>query len=213
MKILLLGATGAIGSRILQEALRRGHQVTAVARNPQGLTETDNLRVIAADARDTERMEALMREHDAVVASLSPRSPGGKEQYLEAIRSLLTAAERTNVPYIVFVGGAGTLEVEPGKQLLETFRDQAPPALMEEVLTVAQARKFIFASSANWSFACPAGMIYPGERTGRYRTGRIQIVKDEKGNPANISMEDFAVAVLDELEQRRYVRQQWNAGH
>jgi putative NADH-flavin reductase len=212
MNILLIGATGAIGSRILNEAISRGHEVTAVARHVQSLTDGEHLKVVQADAKDVRNLARLAAGHDAVVSSLSPRADGGHEQYLEAIRAVLAAVKRASVPYVLFVGGAASLEVEPGVKFLDVLAKQLSKEQMAEPVTVMEARDVILASDVNWAFLSPAGQIFPGERTGRFRLGGTQAVRDAEGQ-GRISMEDYAIAVVDELERPQHARKQFNVGY
>ena len=212
MKILLIGATGAIGARILNEAVARGHDVTAVARHPQSLVPREHVWVVPADAKDVQNLARLAAGHDAVVSSLSPRAEGGSEQYLAAIRAVLAAVKQANVPYVLFVGGASSLEVAPGRRLLDTLLERVPRERLAEPIVVAEARDLVAASDVNWTFLSPPGSIFPGERTGRFRLGGMQPVTDAQGQ-GRISMEDFAVAVVDELEHPQHVRRQFNAGY
>lgn len=126
--ILLIGATGAIGSRILDEAVARGHDVAAVARHRGTLTEGEHVRVVEADAKDVPSLARLAAGHDAVVSSLSPRAEGGAEQYLAALRAVLAAVKQAHVPYVLFVGGAASLEVAPSKSSMGRGPGCAPRA-------------------------------------------------------------------------------------
>lgn len=212
MKILLVGATGAIGSRILNEAVSRGHEVTAVARHPQSLANSERVKVVQADAKDVSTLARLAAGHDAVVSAVSPRADGGKEQYLAAIRGVLEAVKQADVPYVLFVGGSASLEVAPGKKVLDTLRERYSTEQLAEPIVVAEARDLIFPSDVNWTFLSPAGSISPGERTGRSRLGGLQPVKDAAGT-SRISMEDYAMAAVDELEHPEHARQQFNVGY
>ncbi len=212
MKILLIGATGGIGSRILNEALSRGHEVTAVARDTQSIQKRDHLKIIQGDMTDLASMKKLAAGQDALVSSTSPRAKGGKEQYLATIRAALEVTKQAKIPYAFFVGGASSLEVEPGKTVLSTLLERIPKERLEEPMVVMEARDLVAASGVNWTFLSPAGQIAPGERTGKYRLGGMQPVKDAEGQ-SRISTEDYAVAVLDELERPAHSRRQFNIAY
>jgi putative NADH-flavin reductase len=212
MKILLIGATGGIGSRILKEAVARGHDVTAVARHTESLAGGEHIQVVQADAKDVDALARLAAGHDAAVSSVSPRAEGGPEQYLAAIRGVLAGVKRAGVPYVLFVGGSSSLEVEPGKPVLDTLLERMPREKLVEPIVVAEARDIVRASDVNWTFLSPAGRIAPGERTGHYRLGGMQPVQDAEGK-SFVSMEDYAIAVLDELEHPQHARQQFNVGY
>ncbi len=212
MKLLIIGATGGIGSRILNEALTRGHTVTAISRDVQSISKRDGLKIVQADVTDITAMTKLAAGQDAMVSSTSPRSKGGKEQYLATIQAVLEIVNQAKIPYVLFVGGASSLEIEPGKRLLDTLLEKLPKERLEEPIVVAEARDIVFASNINWTFLSPAGQIAPGERTGHYRLGDMQPVKDAEGQSC-ISNEDYAVAVLDELERPIHTRKQFNVGY
>jgi putative NADH-flavin reductase len=211
MKILVSGATGAIGSRIVNEALSRGHSVTALARNTQNLTPKANLTVVAADAADAANLTRLAAGQDALVSATSPRAQGGNENYMATTRAMLQAAGQTGLP-VLFVGGASSLETSPGKLLIDDLRSVLAPEQLAEPLVGMQVREVIFASPARWIYLSPAGNIAPSERTGKFRLGGRQVVTAADGT-RRISMEDFAVAVIDELENPQHLRQQFNAGY
>lgn len=209
MKILLLGATGIIGSRILKEAVDRGHVVTAVARSVDKLTAGDHVRVVQADVKNTPLLIGLANGQDAIVSSLSPRGDAGREQYLEGVRSVLTAAKAIDAPYVLFVGGMVNLMTSNGKRILNQLLETIPVDKFMEPIVVAEARVMITASDANWTFFCPDGTIEPGKRTGKFRLGGNKALVD-LDTPSAISTEDYAVAVIDELEHPRHLRQIFN---
>lgn len=202
MRILLFGATGRIGSRILDEALRRGHAVTAAARHVDRLEARERLQAVAADASDADTAARLAEGHDAVVAALSPRGEGGRATYMDAMRALLAAG----APRVLLVGGAGSLEVAPGTQFVDT--PDFPEEYKPESLAAREALALARASDANWTVLCPPIVIEPGERTGDYRVGGTRLLTGDDG-PSRISMEDFAVALVDELETPRHERAQF----
>lgn len=125
---------------------------------------------------------------------------------------MLQVTKKAKIPYVLFVGGAGSLEIEPGKRVLDTLLDKLPKERLEEPIVVVKARDVVFASDVAWTFLSPAGQIAPGERTGRYRLGGMQPVKDAEGQ-SRISNEDYAVALLDELEHPVHTRRQFNMGY
>lgn len=210
MNILLLGATGFIGSRIREEALSRGHQVTAVARDTSELDATDGLRVESADASDEDTVERLAEDHDAIVASLSPRGEGGKETYFQAIRAVLNAQQQSNAERVLIVGGAGSLKVDGDTELLDT--PDFPEEYRDEAEAGRKARDLAQASDANWTVLCPPIVIEAGERTNDFRVGDDSLLMDEDGN-SHISYEDFAVAVVDELEEPEHERAQFTVAY
>lgn len=214
MKIAIIGASGNIGSRITHEALSRGHEVTAIVRDPSKLTlENESLVVTKGDALDTEDLAAKIEGHDAVVSAYNAGWGPGTDynNYNRVAASLLRAAKEAGVKRLLVVGGAGSLYVAPGVQAVDTpdfpadWKEGA--AAMRDSLEVYQDEKEL-----EWTFFSPAFMIGPGERTGKFRLGTENPVMDEKGE-SNISYEDYAVAVLDELENPQFIRQRFTIGY
>ncbi|WP_257451837.1 NAD(P)-dependent oxidoreductase [Archangium lipolyticum] len=211
MKIALYGATGTIGRRIAQEALSRGHQVTAIARNAAGFDlKHANLKVVSGDARDPASVAQVAGGHDAVVTAIGPRQGDVTEALAATAQSLVTGVKRAGVGRLVVVGGAGGLEVAPGVRVVDT--PSFPAAWKPIALAHIAAYDVYRQSDLDWTFFAPAALIQPGERTGKYRTGTDQLVTDAKGNSA-ISAEDYAVALIDELEKPKFVRRRFTAAY
>ena len=203
MKIALIGPTGNVGSRLLAELLRRGHEVTGIARHPEGLPSQPHLTVKRGDANDEDDLAALLRGHDAVISagrfvSVNPRA-------------LIAAVKQAGVPRLLVVGGAGSLEVAPGVQLMDT--PDFPAAYKPEALA---GRDFLHVlrdeRELHWTFLSPSAIFGPGERTGTFRLGTDQLLVGADGE-SRISMEDFAIALVDELERPRHPRQRFTVGY
>ncbi len=208
MKVVLYGASGMIGSRILQELVNRGHQVTAVVRNPEKVT-IKGVTVFKGDVTDAASVAAAAQGAGAAISAYAP--PQAEVEVLQtATRSLLAGLERAGVRRLIVVGGAGSLEVAPGVQLVDT--PQFPLAWKGIAMAHRDVLPLLKASSMDWSYQSPAAFIQPGERTGKFRLGGTQLVTDAKGE-SRISAEDFAVALVDELESPRHVRQQFTAAY
>ncbi|SMG27605.1 NAD(P)-dependent oxidoreductase [Paraburkholderia susongensis] len=205
LKIALFGATGMVGSRIAAEAARRGHQVTALARDPARVPAgVANLHAAQADLLDAASVSAAVRGHDVVASAYAP--PQGDFAVLsKATHALVEGVRAAGLKRLVVVGGAGSLEVAPGKQLVDT--DSFPDAYKG----IALAHRDVFdyyrsVTDLDWTCFAPAAMIAPGERTGQFRTGANTLLADAEGN-SRISAEDYAIAFVDELEQGRFIRQ------
>lgn len=201
MKIAVYGATGMVGSQIANEALTRGHEVTAVSRSG---TEVAGTRVRAADLADAGTFAAIAEEHDAVVLATSPSRTGGDHgEWLTAMKTAYTNAGGTR---LLVVGGAGALEID-GVRLVDT--PEFPELYKAEALTLGAAYDSINEAPADldWTMLAPAPVIQPGERTGTYNTA--------KDSPAgnSISTQDFAVAMLDEIERPAYPRARFTAAN
>ncbi|HEU5346800.1 MAG TPA: NAD(P)-dependent oxidoreductase [Ktedonobacterales bacterium] len=212
MKIVLFGASGRIGQRIAQEALDRGHSVTAVARHTETLAlQHERLTVTPGDARDADEVARLAAGHDIVASAIGPS--GGEERAMlsEAAHALIAGTKRAGDPRLIVVGGAGSLEVAPGELLLDS--PSFNPAWRPGALAHRDALEVYRAEQAlDWTYLSPADQITPGERTGHYRTGGDQLVRDANGE-SRISMEDFAVAFLDEIESPRFPRQRFTVAY
>lgn len=207
MKIVLFGATGQVGQRIVAEALRRGHDVVGVVRDPSRAQSPDaRATLVQGDATDPASVAAVVRGADAVVSAVSPRpgTTGNAPTMVGTARALIAGLREAGVRRLVVVGGAGSLEVAPGLALVDTpdFPEAYKPESLDgrDALNVYRAE----AQGLDWTFISPAIVIHPGERTGRYRTTGDQVLADEKGD-STISFEDYAVALLDELENPRHV--------
>jgi uncharacterized protein len=211
MRIILYGATGSLGQLILAEALSRGHEVTVVVRDPSRMEDAPNVTLRHGDVLDTPSVAALAPGHDVLVSAVGPGHGGDPSFLVEAARSLTAAAESTGVRLMV-LGGAGSLEVAPGVQLLETPDFPAPwlgTALAHrDALDVYRA----VPDAVDWTYVSPADRIEPGKRTGRYRTGGDQLVTDDQGS-SHISAADLAVAIIDEVERPSHRRQRFTVAY
>jgi putative NADH-flavin reductase len=216
MRIVLYGATGMVGTRILQELLSRGHTVTAVVRDPSKLKAQNNLTIEKGDLLDADSIAKLAKGSDVVVSSYGPPSgaqgpdPAKVGQLVDAVRTLISGVRRAGAPRIIMVGGAGSLEVSPGLQIVDapTFPDAYKPI----ALAHRDAFYVLRESDLNWTYFSPAMMIQPGERTGKFRLGKDALVSDDKGN-SSISAEDYAIALVDEVEQGRHTKQRFTIGY
>jgi putative NADH-flavin reductase len=205
LKIALFGATGMIGSRIAAEAARRGHQVTALARNPARVpADVANLTAAQADLLDAASVGAAVRGHDVVASAYAPPQDD-LATLSKATHALVEGVRAARLKRLVVVGGAGSLEVAPGKQLVDT--DGFPDAYKPIALAHRDAFDYYRGiADLDWTFFAPAALIAPGERTGTFRTGASTLLADAEGS-SRISAEDYAIAFVDELEQGRFVRQ------
>ncbi len=205
LKIALFGATGMIGSRIAAEAARRGHQVTALARNPARVAAgVANLQAAQADLLDASSVSAAVRGHDVVASAYAPPQDD-LAALTKATHALVEGVRAAGLKRLVVVGGAGSLEVAPGKQLVDS---ESFPAAYKAIALAHRVAFDIYRGVADldWTFFAPAALIAPGERTGTFRTGANSLLVDAEGN-SRISAEDYAIAFVDELEQGRFVRQ------
>ncbi|WP_020413929.1 NAD(P)-dependent oxidoreductase [Microbulbifer variabilis] len=212
MNIALIGASGFIGSALLVEALARGHRVTALVTHPEKLQTQERLTATQTDVLNTTQLADLLRGHDAVISAFS----GHAQQdihgyYLRGFESILNACKEAGIDRLLVVGGAGSLEVAPGVHLLET--PQFPPEWKASALGALDALKRLKQENTlQWTFLSPAALIEPGERTGHFRLGGDQLMVDRDGR-SRISLEDYAIAMIDELEQPQHIQQRFSVAY
>lgn len=203
MKIALIGATGFIGSRILAEALQRGHQVTGIVRNPDKLPQKAGLTPQRGDVFDQAGLTKLIAGHDVVISAV---------HFLQSdAAKLIGAVKQSGVARYLVVGGAGSLQVAPGQDLVDSPHF---PAIYKE--EASKGRDFLnllrSETALDWTFLSPAAIIEPGVRSGSFRLGKDELVVDAKGE-SRISAEDYAVALLDEVEKPQHRRQRFTLAY
>ena len=205
MNIVIFGASGTIGQCITREALTRGHKVTAVVRNPRHIQiEQPHLTVQEGSVLNTASIAQKVKGQDAVISAFGPPHDQSPQTLVEAAHALLNGLTQADTRRLIVVGGAGSLEVAPGLLLMD--QPSFPAAWRPVALAHSDALAIYRTSPLDWTYFSPADMIEPGQRTGTYRTGTNQLVVDAQGK-SRISTEDFAVAILDELEQPHFIRQ------
>jgi putative NADH-flavin reductase len=203
MKIALVGATGNVGTRLISELTRRGHHVTAIARHPEKLDKQGTLSPIKGDVQNTSALATVLSGHDVVIHSV---------KFLNTDASKIIAATKmAKVPRLIVVGGAGSLEVSPGLLLVDSpdFPAEYKPETLAgvEFLNVLRTE-----NELDWTFLSPSYFFAPGERTGKFRLGRDQLLFGADGQ-SRISTEDFAIALVDELEEPKHSRQRFTVGY
>ncbi|NTY40441.1 NAD(P)-dependent oxidoreductase [Burkholderia diffusa] len=202
LNIALFGATGMIGSRIAAEAARRSHRVTALSRNPG--SAGDGITAKAADLFDAASIAAALPGHDVVASAYGPKQDDAAKVVAVA-KALVAGTRQAGLKRLVVVGGAGSLEVAPGKQLVDS--EGFPEAYKAVALAHRDAFDYLkTVGDLDWTFFAPAALIAPGERTGTFRTGVGKLIADAQGN-SKISAEDYAVAFVNALEQGSFVRE------
>lgn len=206
MKIAIIGATGFVGSGILSETLERGHEVTAIVQDPQNLPDHAKLAPRKVDVADTEALKQTIAGHDVVISAFNP----GKDANGLGRRSIIEAVKGVD-GRLVAVGGAGTLEVAPGRRLVD--QPDFPAEWKEGSLKTADFLADLRGETElNWTFVCPAAVLAPGERTGRYRVGGDQLMSDAQGQ-SRISIPDYAMAMLDEVETPKHSRKRFSVAY
>lgn len=200
MNVLLLGASGRIGQRTARELLDRGHVVTGVSRSGtvEGI-DADDFVPVAGDATDPDDITKLATGHDGVLSALGPSDDEAPEILSKMATAVIEGMRRAGVERLVWTGGAGGLYVGPETMVIDTadFPEEWVPVSRAGIEAYEIIKE---ADDLAWSYVAPAALIEPGERTGNYRTAERELVTDEAGD-SYISMEDFAVALVDELEE------------
>ncbi len=213
MRLALIGASGYVGAPLLQEALDRGHQVTALVRHPEKLPAHANLVAVRADVHDSAALAEQLRGHDAVLSAFNPGWGVAdiREQFIAGSRAIVAASKQAGVRRLLLVGGAGSLYVAPGLQLIDTpdfpaeYKEGAEGA--RQVLNMLRDEQEL-----EWTFLSPAALLVPGPRTGKFRLGRDELLMN--GNESgSISTADLAVALIDETEKPQHIRQRFTLAY
>lgn len=207
MKVVLYGASGRAGSCILTELANRGHQVTAVVRNLDKLPES--VARVRDDLSNVERIAEIIAGADAVVSAYAPPRDD-TDQLISATERLISATRKAGVSRLVVVGGCGSLEFAPGVTVLTS--GFWPEAYVPIATSHAKALASLRASDINWTYFSPPMMIEPGARTGKFRLGGESLIKDEQGK-SRVTFEDYAVALVDELEKPAHERARFTIGY
>ncbi|MBF0574607.1 NAD(P)-dependent oxidoreductase [Dysgonomonas sp. GY617] len=213
--IVLIGASGFVGSALLKEALDRGYAVKAIVRHPEKVkVENKHLQLIKADVTDVKKLAEVVKGADAVISAYNPgwSNPNIYDDTLKGYRSIIDAVKSAGVSRLQIVGGAGSLFVAPGKTVLQSgiIPDAIKPGV--ESLAKVLTDYLLPEKQLDWVFFSPAGTIEPGERTTKYRLGKNDLIVDEKGN-SKISVEDYAKAMLDELDAPKHHRERFTIGY
>ena len=219
MKVALIGATGFVGAKILDEALSRGHQVTALVRKPEAAPKTAGVTAKAIDIHDVEALAAALKGHDVVISAFNPgRMTAGGDEVTElhaaGHRAIIAAVKRSGVNRFLAVGGAASLKTAAGTEYLESpeFPKEYEP--FKGGIRGTRALYYMLKDDPelDWVFLAPSVFLLPGERTGGYRSGKDHVLYDANGR-SHISLEDYAVAMIDEMERPAHHRERFTVGY
>ncbi|HEX5841790.1 MAG TPA: NAD(P)-dependent oxidoreductase [Pseudomonas sp.] len=213
MKLALIGASGFVGAAVLQEALDRGHQVSGIVRDPAKLPQHPALTAVAGDAYNADALAEQLEGHDAVIHAFNPGwgTAAIRERFIQGSQAIIAASKQAGVQRLLVVGGAGSLYVAPGLQLIDT--PDFPAEYKEGAEGARQTLNLLKTETAlNWSFISPPALLQPGARSGQFRMGGDQLLMNGDA-PAQISVADLAVAIIDELERPQHLRQRFTVGY
>jgi putative NADH-flavin reductase len=216
MKILLIGGTGNIGQRILNEALNKGYEVTAVQRKPEALElKHANLTVIKGDLLNEAELPSLIAGKDVIVSAISLYAGLSPEQFKKAHQNLINVLKKQPQTRIIAVGGGTNNEIAPGLKMLDNaeIMNNIPEEYKPSIFVHGEVQGLYENSGLKkWTYFNPAAMIQAGERTGKFRIGTTNLIADENG-ASNISFEDYAVALVDEIKNQQFVGQPFTIGY
>ena len=215
MKVAIVGATGFIGSKLTDEAVSRGHVVTAITRSPEKLAQHERIIPAAADVNDVPALTRFMKGQDAVIHAYAPGRGLEPQESMDKQRagtlSIIAATKAAGVKRLLAAGGAGSLEIRPGVAHFDT--PEFPAMYQGGARATAQIKDLLRAESdLDWTFLCPSTSIFPGARTGKFRLGDDALLIGADGQ-SRISVEDYAVAMIDELENPKHTRHRFTVGY
>lgn len=214
-KVVLIGASGFVGSALLKEALNRDFEVTAVVRHPEKINiQNENLRIKKADVSSLEEVYEVCKGADAVLSAYNPgwNNPKIYEETIEVYLTIIDGVKKAGVNRFLMVGGAGSLFIAPGIRLMDS--GEVPENLLPGVKALGDfyLNFLMKEKEVDWVFFSPAADMRPGVRSGRYRLGKDDMIVDIVGN-SHISVEDYAAAMIDELEYPKHHQERFTIGY
>ncbi|HSL02473.1 MAG TPA: NAD(P)-dependent oxidoreductase [Nitrospiraceae bacterium] len=213
MKTTLIGATGYVGSAILKEALDRGHEVTAIARHPEKIKPHTKLRPQKGDVYNADDVARLDTGHDAVISAFNPGWSNSDiyNQQVRGTRTIINGVKKAGIKRLLLIGGAGSLEVNPGVQ--SVYLPEFPVEYKQGALATREALNMLRNETGlEWSFLSPSADVFPGPRTGKFRLGVDQLLTNTQGE-SRISVEDYAMPMIDEVEKPKHIRLRFTVGY
>lgn len=216
--VVLIGATGFVGSAILNELLARGHKVTAVVRHAAKLPKNDNLTAVEEDVANVDAIANIAKGKDAVISAYNPgwNNPQMGKINDENYPKIVEAVKKSGVKRLLIVGGAGTLFVKPGVRVVDT--GVIPDAIIDAVRSLGNfyLNYLTKEHDLDWVFFSPAGAFEDadkGKRTGKFRLGKDDLIVDPATGTSHISVQDYAIAMVDELEKPAHHKERFTIGY
>ena len=211
MKIVIIGANGNVGKVILNEAISRNYEVTAIVHNQSKyINEHDNLKITQADAFDEKSLVNAIKGNDVVISAFGPKL-GEEDSLLAVTKNLINATKKALVPRLIAIGGAGSLYVAPGLKLSDS---ESFPADWKPISSAHADALELYKNETelDWTVLSPAALFESGNRTGKYKLGKDNLIVDDKG-ASKISFEDYALALLDEVANPKFSRERFTIGY
>jgi putative NADH-flavin reductase len=218
MKIALIGASGFVGSRLLAEGLQRGHHVTALVRHPENIETQQHLKVLESDVLNVDELAKQLAGHDVVISAFNPArqslDPDIYERHVAGHKAIIAAVKKSGVRRLLAVGGAASLKTAAGIEFLDSPEFPADYEPYKPSIRGTRALYYLLKEERelDWVFLAPSVRTTPGARTGSYRVGKDHVLYDAQG-ASHISLEDYAVAMLDELEKPKHHRERFTVGY
>ena len=203
------GATGKVGSIILKELVDRGHIVIAAARTPEKVQKLENVTAVQDNLSNPKKTASIVKDADAVISAYGP-PPDDTNQLVGATDCLIRGIEEAGGPRLIVVGGAGSLFVAPGVMLRDS--GHVPKEWILIIDAHIEAFRKLKQTGIDWTYFSPAAFFEPGERTGKFRLGKDDLITDAQGN-SRISFADYAIALVDELENAQHRRGRFTIGY
>ena len=213
--VLLIGATGFVGSAVMNELVERGHKVTAVVRNVEKIAKNDLVTAVKEDVANVEAIAKLAEGKDAIISAYNPgwTNPEIATLITENYPKILEAAKKSGVKRLLIVGGAGTLFCAPGLRVVDS--GAIPAEIMGGVRPLGNfyLNTLMNENDIDWIFFSPAGVFdQEGKKTGNYRLGKDDLIVDAEGN-SHISVQDYADAMVNELEKPAHHKERFTIGY
>lgn len=208
MNVAVIGATGKTGQRVTAELLQRGHHVTAVVRDPSKVRSHKDVSVVTSDLSDPKQIAGALKGADAVVSAYG--APADDAPQVITVTRRITDAVKQNKQRLLVVGGAASLFVKPGVTVLEA--GYVPEFGIPIATAHNQVLQELRQSDVDWTYFSPAAFFEPGERTAKFRLGKDDLIADASGK-SHISLEDYAIATVDELEAPVHRRERFTIGY
>lgn len=221
MKVAIIGASGNIGKYFVDEALARGHTVTAIVRHPEKITvKNTNLSIVKADVLKG-NVDKLVKGYDAVICAYnSTPGPSGYEEHVKAVTEIVNGCKKAGVRLLA-QGGASSLEIAPGVEIFTkmftNMKKSDNPEMAKWEGSIRGTRELLYMlrkeKGLKWTYISPSGSLMPGERTGKYRVGKDTLLNNPDGSPSKLSTQDLAVAMIDELEKPKHTGERFTVAN